>query len=72
MLQRNLLYTAVSRARLRVVIVGSPRALAIAIKNHQRAVRFSGLAARLRGLGPREPRVTVIDDSDALRAYFAT
>jgi exodeoxyribonuclease V alpha subunit len=82
MLQRNLLYTAVSRAKRLVVVVGSPRALAIAIQNDDRAVRYSGLAARLRGLGPPAPRpatrppdepdVTVIDDLDTLRAYFAS
>jgi len=72
MLQRNLLYTAVSRARRLVVIVGSPRALALAIKNDRRAVRYSGLAARLRGLGPAEPRVTLINDLEELRAYFAS
>jgi exodeoxyribonuclease V alpha subunit len=82
MLQRNLLYTAVSRARRLVVVVGNPRALAIAIQNDRRAVRYSGLAARLRGLGPVAPRpatqppdepdVTLIDDLDALRAYFAS
>jgi len=82
MLQRNLLYTAVSRAKRLVVIVGSPRALAVAIKNDRRAVRYSGLAARLRGLGAAAPRsatrppdeadVTLIDDLDTLRAYFAS
>ena len=72
MLQRNLLYTAVSRARRLVVIVGSPRALGLAIKNDRRAVRYSGLAARLRGLAPDEPRVTLISDLDELKAYFAS
>jgi exodeoxyribonuclease V alpha subunit len=89
MLQRNLLYTAVSRARRLVVIVGNYRALAIALQNDRRAVRYSGLAARLRGLGPAPrtaaspvppqpaddpdaPQVTILDDLDALRAYFAS
>ena len=72
MLQRNLLYTAVSRARRLVVIVGSPRALGLAIKNDRRAVRYSGLAGRLRGLAPEEPRVTLIGDLDELKAYFAS
>ena len=39
MLQRNLLYTAVTRGRRLVVLIGSPRALAIAVRRadtHQR------------------------------------
>jgi exodeoxyribonuclease V alpha subunit len=48
MLQRNLLYTAVTRARKLVVLVGSPRAVAIAVNNHRIADRYSALAERLR------------------------
>ena len=33
MLQRNLLYTAVTRAQKLVVLVGTPRAVAIAVRN---------------------------------------
>ncbi len=47
MLQRNLLYTAVTRARKLVVIVGSKKALAIAIKNNRTQSRFSLLKQRL-------------------------
>ncbi len=47
MLQRNLLYTAVTRARRLVVLVGSPRAVAIAINNNRISERYSGLAERL-------------------------
>ncbi len=47
MLQRNLLYTAVTRARQLVVIVGSPRAIAIAVRNNRVAARYTGLAERL-------------------------
>ncbi len=47
MLQRNLLYTAVTRARKLVVIVGSKKALAIAIKNNRTQSRFSLLRDRL-------------------------
>jgi exodeoxyribonuclease V alpha subunit len=49
MLQRNLLYTAITRAQKLVVLVGSPRAIAIAVKNNRAKERFSGLAERLRG-----------------------
>ncbi|HEY4687770.1 MAG TPA: AAA family ATPase [Anaerolineae bacterium] len=47
MLQRNLLYTAVTRARRLCVIVGSRRALAMAVKNNKVAERYSGLQVRL-------------------------
>ncbi|MBN1868648.1 ATP-dependent RecD-like DNA helicase [Candidatus Sumerlaeota bacterium] len=48
MLQRNLLYTAVTRGRKLVVCVGTRKALAIAIKKADLARRFSGLRQRLR------------------------
>jgi exodeoxyribonuclease V alpha subunit len=47
MLQRNLLYTAITRARRLCVIVGSRRALAMAVKNNQVAQRYSHLQTRL-------------------------
>ncbi len=52
MLQRNLLYTGMMRGRRLVVLVGSRRALAVAIKNDQATSRFTRLAARLRGPSP--------------------
>ena len=48
MLQRNLLYTAVTRARKLVVIVGSRRALRLALRGVREEGRASGLAERLR------------------------
>lgn len=47
MLQRNLLYTAITRARSLVVLVGTKRAIAIAVKNDKVAQRNSGLVKRL-------------------------
>jgi exodeoxyribonuclease V alpha subunit len=47
MLQRNLLYTAVTRARQLVVLVGTRRALAMAVKNNKPSERYSGLKERL-------------------------
>ncbi|MEZ4582873.1 MAG: ATP-binding domain-containing protein [Caldilineaceae bacterium] len=47
MLQRNLLYTAVTRAQRLVVLVGQPRALGIAVSNDKVAARHSGLRDRL-------------------------
>jgi exodeoxyribonuclease V alpha subunit len=49
MLQRNLLYTAVTRAQQLVVLVGSPQAIASAVRNNQAQRRYSGLVARLVG-----------------------
>ncbi|MCR4401999.1 MAG: ATP-dependent RecD-like DNA helicase [Firmicutes bacterium] len=47
MLQRNLLYTAITRAKRLVVLVGTCKALAIAVKNSTQDRRYSGLAERL-------------------------
>lgn len=43
MLQRNLLYTAVTRAKRLVVLVGQKQALAMAVGNDKVAERYSGL-----------------------------
>jgi len=47
MLQRNLLYTGITRGRKLVVLVGSARALAIAVRNSQVRARNTHLAGRL-------------------------
>jgi exodeoxyribonuclease V alpha subunit len=47
MLQRNLLYTAITRAREMVVMVGNRRAVYLAVKNNKVAERYSGLLPRL-------------------------
>ena len=49
MLQRNLLYTAITRAKRMVVLVGTRKALHIAVNNNNVAQRHSGLLHRLRG-----------------------
>ena len=47
LLQRNLLYTAVTRGKRLVVIIGQPRALAMAVKNVRSTRRLTNLGARL-------------------------
>ena len=47
---RNLLYTALTRAKTAVVIVGSKRIMNAMVDNNSGAVRNSGLALRLRAL----------------------
>jgi exodeoxyribonuclease V alpha subunit len=49
LLQRNLLYTAVTRARERVIVVGSRQAIAMAVRNDRPIQRYTYLARRLRG-----------------------
>jgi exodeoxyribonuclease V alpha subunit len=48
MLQRNLLYTAITRAQKLCVLVGSRRAIGIAVKNDKVAHRYAALDLRLR------------------------
>jgi exodeoxyribonuclease V alpha subunit len=50
MLRRNLLYTAVTRGRRLVVLVGNKRALRLALDNARVEPRNTGLAERLRAL----------------------
>ncbi|HSW09487.1 MAG TPA: ATP-dependent RecD-like DNA helicase [Bacillota bacterium] len=47
MLQRNLLYTGITRARRLVTLVGTRKALGIAVRNSRVDQRFSRLAGRL-------------------------
>jgi exodeoxyribonuclease V alpha subunit len=48
MLQRNLLYTAITRAQELVVLVGTQRAIAIAVRNNKIVERHTALDLRLR------------------------
>jgi exodeoxyribonuclease V alpha subunit len=47
MLQRNLIYTAITRAKSKVILIGDPEALAYAVSNHCVNERFSKLAKRI-------------------------
>ena len=47
MLRRNLLYTAITRARSLVVVVGSERALRMAVQRNDTTERASRLSERL-------------------------
>jgi exodeoxyribonuclease V alpha subunit len=48
LLQRNLIYTGITRGKKLVVVVGSKKALSTAVRNQQTAYRYSALARRLR------------------------
>ena len=47
LLQRNLVYTGITRGKKLVVVIGQRKALAIAVGNNRTENRFSGLLARL-------------------------
>jgi len=53
LLQRNLIYTAITRAKRLCVLVGSRRALATAVRNSSVDSRYTALAERLRAAPPR-------------------
>lgn len=48
LLYRNLLYTGVTRGKRLVILVGSKRALYVAVKNGETSKRFTGLEDRIR------------------------
>jgi exodeoxyribonuclease V alpha subunit len=48
LLQRNLVYTGITRGKKVVVLIGQRKALAMAVKNNRTENRFSGLRARLK------------------------
>lgn len=47
LLQRNLLYTAMTRGKKLVILIGTPKALHIALKNDKPQMRLTSLAGRL-------------------------
>jgi exodeoxyribonuclease V alpha subunit len=47
MLQRNLLYTAVTRVKRLVILVGTKKALAMAVRRQHTGQRFTALRKRL-------------------------
>jgi len=49
LLQRNLLYTGVTRGKKLVVIIGTQKAMAIAVRNNKTQKRYTLLNERLRG-----------------------
>jgi exodeoxyribonuclease V alpha subunit len=53
MLQRNLLYTAITRGRRKVFIVGEPAAYAMAVSNGESKLRVTHLREKLSEAGAR-------------------
>src|SRR5438552_5977191 len=53
LLQRNLIYTGITRGKRLVVVIGQKKALGIAVHNDRPQRRYSGLLTSLRGDGQR-------------------
>jgi exodeoxyribonuclease V alpha subunit len=51
LLQRNLIYTGITRAKRLLVVVGQKKALGLAVRNDQARKRYSGLLSSLKGSG---------------------
>ena len=49
LLQRNLLYTGITRGKKLVILIGQKKALGIAVRNDRTRRRYSGLLESLRG-----------------------
>jgi exodeoxyribonuclease V alpha subunit len=54
LLQRNLIYTGITRGKKLVVLIGQKKAMGIAVHNDRPQRRYSGLLASLRGGGQQE------------------
>jgi exodeoxyribonuclease V alpha subunit len=48
MLQRNLLYTAITRAKELMILIGTAKAINIAVKNNKISERYTSLAEKLK------------------------
>jgi exodeoxyribonuclease V alpha subunit len=57
LLQRNLIYTGITRAKRLLVVVGQRKALGIAVRNEQSRKRYSGLLSSLKNF--TRQRVTI-------------
>ena len=53
LLQRNLIYTGITRAKRLLVVVGQKRALGLAVRNDQSRKRYSGLLSSLKEIGQK-------------------
>jgi len=51
LLQRNLIYTGITRAKRLLVAVGQKKALSLAVRNDQSHKRYSGLLSSLKETG---------------------
>jgi len=68
MLQRNLVYTGITRGKRTVVLVGQRQAIQIAVSNNRVAKRYTALADRLKMPVTESPRAAVPEAAAMLSA----
>jgi exodeoxyribonuclease V alpha subunit len=57
LLQRNLIYTGITRGKRLLVLIGQKKALGIAVRNDRPQRRYSGLLASLRAACRQQSRL---------------
>jgi exodeoxyribonuclease V alpha subunit len=60
LLERNLIYTGITRGKRLVMVIGEPKALRIAVRKNNTRLRRSGLQDRLRRRAETGPRLSVL------------
>ena len=60
LLQRNLIYTGITRSKRLLVLIGQKKALGIAVRNDRPQRRYSGLLASLRGHERHSPAASAL------------
>jgi exodeoxyribonuclease V alpha subunit len=58
MLQRNLIYTAITRGKKKVFLVGEPAAYAMAVRNGESKLRRTHLCEKIAALSEKPPFAT--------------
>jgi exodeoxyribonuclease V alpha subunit len=58
LLERNLIYTGITRGKRLVMVIGEPKALRIAVRKNNTRLRHSGLRDRLRRCAQTSPRLS--------------
>lgn len=58
LLERNLIYTGITRGKRLVMVIGEPKALRIAVRKNNTRLRHSGLQDRLRRCAETSPRLS--------------
>ncbi len=70
MLQKNLIYTAITRAKELMIFIGTYKALNIAVKNNKTSNRYTNLTDRLRNPDRNDTQLNLLDTvSDTLRDW---